>query len=1125
MAAGWNMDGEYVRLDESVEAPGGSAAQQRWARAGQQITGSLGVVRAMLGQSFEDFVSKTAARRLATGPSITTSARTSLDTEGGIAFGVLFVPEQDGSSSASGGPPSSGTMLLPIGSGNHQALLVDPSGQSPRRVVIEAMDEMIVGIMRLAPCRRRVCGSVGIDDRARLVMYQSDAETPWPILWAKTKGDILLDLDISADGSLVACITLNADCVDIHDAATGALCKTLPFGGCKVSAPQGCWGYVLRFSQELLVVKGGYGSTDEKAVGVWRLDILGGGKNEASAEPSQRLEYEYDAGPIAMCEKYLAVGALDGRISMHQVKEGIVQDWQIRVEEPREGSGQVMAVTFSHDGTMLAVAWAFGDVVVYDVGSTARTAAFHQDDCSGIIDMAVLTFSLDDARLVMGGACCATVSVHQVLPLRVRKFSILGGGNNNLGSAAVSTNCVALVDGTRVVVQRHSGEEMADIDCGEPIACNFMIAPVALRPTEEHVTVVLSSKSVVAYELQSSTLAWQHTGFDGFLCSIRYSPNGAFLITTSFGGGVHIFDADSGDAVQTFTQKPDYDMVGDAMFDPTSTKLFVGNYTADTPSFVVDVASGTKAHTFDQDASSKNGFGVFDEAGRRVAYDLTDQNGASSVVVSVLGKTNSRISILERVSGEDTCVAKGFSGDWLLLAQFQMDPKYTSDVALVRCACNYEVATELNKLLPMVLGGFTTHSSVGWVPGAATPTVHATVGSNLVFVDLEQFEAMTSDGCFSTTLLMDLCGDGTSSTIYQPEVIKAIVARFPHCVNIPKRTTEGDGSVGDTVLHYCARKHRTGAVELWLPLNGGVYTPVSSGEHSRMIEDQRHYFPDWTALHEAIVRNNTRMVEHLITTLTKTMNDVTATLISDAFALMVLMMPHFVPRVLSLLDVRLIRKEATIETHIHTQDEAFVSGRSRLYANDHEDTESGQTSGAPVVRMASMDVIQSDGLEQSKLNSKGVQWGTDPASGKSILPSEHPKSRSAQVDISVVQLKHILGHADKRVEGRQVSLFHSVVDRCDFAVYESIIMKAAVDYKWKQTRWWVMLDLSIYVVSLVVASFATVRLAWEASNPWEQTLSFPHGKATTEMIVLVMIVLELLLFVWECKQMVRANLL
>ena len=80
-------------------------------------------------------------------------------------------------------------------------------------------------------------------------------------------------------------------------------------------------------------------------------------------------------------------------------------------------------------------------------------------------------------------------------------------------------------------------------------------------------------------------------------------------------------------------------------------------------------------------------------------------------------------------------------------------------------------------------------------------------------------------------------------------------------------------------------------------------------------------------------------------------------------------------------------------------------------------------------------------------------------------------------------------------------------------------------YKWKQTRWWVMLDLAIYVVSLVIASFATVRLAWEASNPWEQTLSFPHGKATTEMIVLVMIVLELLLFVWECTQMVRANLL
>eukprot|EP01046_Picozoa_sp_COSAG06_P076600 COSAG06_NODE_24517_length_660_cov_1.042781_1_plen_197_part_01 len=80
-------------VDAPPAAPGGSgAAQQRWARAGRQVTGSLEAVRAMLGQSFEDFAAQAAARRLQAGPPKTTSALVSVDTEGGVACGVLFVP-------------------------------------------------------------------------------------------------------------------------------------------------------------------------------------------------------------------------------------------------------------------------------------------------------------------------------------------------------------------------------------------------------------------------------------------------------------------------------------------------------------------------------------------------------------------------------------------------------------------------------------------------------------------------------------------------------------------------------------------------------------------------------------------------------------------------------------------------------------------------------------------------------------------------------------------------------------------------------------------------------------------------------------------------------------------------
>ena len=188
MIAGWDLnDWEYSRLNVSVEAAGGGgsgAAQQRWARARQQVTGSLRVVRAMLDQSFEDFAAQAAAQHLLMdGQPKTTSARTSLSTEGGSPWGGLFMPESNSSSNAyGGGPPSSGTILLPIGSGNHQLLLVDPLGQSPNRVAIEAKDRFISGVARLAPCGRCVCTTVGLANRSRLVMYRIDRETPWPTL-------------------------------------------------------------------------------------------------------------------------------------------------------------------------------------------------------------------------------------------------------------------------------------------------------------------------------------------------------------------------------------------------------------------------------------------------------------------------------------------------------------------------------------------------------------------------------------------------------------------------------------------------------------------------------------------------------------------------------------------------------------------------------------------------------------------------------------------------------------------------------------------------------------------------------------------------------------------------------
>ena len=131
------------------------------------------------------------------------------------------------------------------------------------------------------------------------------------------------------------------------------------------------------------------------------------------------------------------------------------------------------------------------------------------------------------------------------------------------------------------------------------------------------------------------------------------------------------------------------------------------------------------------------------------------------------------------------------------------------------------------------------------------------------------------------------------------------------------------------------------------------------------------------------------------------------------------------------------------------------------------------------------------------------------------------------MDISIVQLKNLIGPPDTSAEGHQWSLFDAIEDKCDETVYNSIIMKAAVDYKWKQMEWWVMLDLYLYLVSLAIASFAIILLAWEASNPWDanglMNQGSPHNTSTTDNLVTAMAVTELLLFIWECLQLVRGG--
>ena len=80
-------------------------------------------------------------------------------------------------------------------------------------------------------------------------------------------------------------------------------------------------------------------------------------------------------------------------------------------------------------------------------------------------------------------------------------------------------------------------------------------------------------------------------------------------------------------------------------------------------------------------------------------------------------------------------------------------------------------------------------------------------------------------------------------------------------------------------------------------------------------------------------------------------------------------------------------------------------------------------------------------------------------------------------------------------------------------------MKAAVDFKWQRVRWWIMLELVIYVISLVVASSAMLVTAWEISHPWEQ-----YTATSTDFLFVTVIALELCLLALEAAQIVSVKL-
>ena len=178
-----------------------------------------------------------------------------MDLEGSVGIGgTVFIP-------AAHDQPE--CLALPIGAGNTQLHLLDARTLALRGVALETEGEMILKVL-LAPDASRACAAIGKGASARIAAFSVDAR--WTQVWTQTKGAPVFDVEFSADGSVIACVTLDVHQVDIHDARTGILRARVPFGVYNTIGPQAKLCCTLRFSRELLVVSGGFGTADEKTV-------------------------------------------------------------------------------------------------------------------------------------------------------------------------------------------------------------------------------------------------------------------------------------------------------------------------------------------------------------------------------------------------------------------------------------------------------------------------------------------------------------------------------------------------------------------------------------------------------------------------------------------------------------------------------------------------------------------------------------------------------------------------------------------------------------------------------------------------------------------------------------------
>ena len=568
------------------------------------------------------------------------------------------------------------------------------------------------------------------------------------------------DVAFSRDGELLACQrTTGEGGIAVYAARTGNVLTTLDAVCHAAFAVTHPYDYSLGFSDALLVAA--LGGVDHRCVGVWRVQHLNETHNNKAPfyklEPRITDDARDGVGPVAISSESsskVVIGTLRGQVLLYSELPALgnpqrtgfesgesfgLPSWDSVCVHAALGASandaHCRAVVFNPGNAQFAVAWANGDVKVFDVGSTACVAAFaHEGTVGNGLDNMVLAFSPDGGRLACGGGSMPRVWFHGVAPVRTTRFRVTENVNaERLTDAAVSAVYVAIAYGDRIaVLNRADGKEVCVIHAESRVESFFdgALGSVCLHPESTHVVFV--AKLVYCHALPSGDLAASlaYKIDFGDVWAATFSPSGSMLCVTSWSKGNAVFDAASGQLVRTLGSAP---AVGLCAYPSDRLVLESQSHGVDAGNF--PAVSETNLSTgvtrrLDDEASCP----CVDDAGGRMACM---RQKPFAIVIRELATGNPR-EIMDRHAGHCTTGFSPGGGEFLALTEtVASDTGEGCSLAVLDAASGEDAVW--SRYLPLVFaGGFTPAGSFHWAQPSKSRSrvLHAVVGPEVVCVDV-----------------------------------------------------------------------------------------------------------------------------------------------------------------------------------------------------------------------------------------------------------------------------------------------------------------------------------------------------------------------------------------------------